>query len=57
MLRKDKRYLYLSQEETSVLLKSLVNLKNRLIRDGRYTDFVDELLLKVMDAPVKRIKT
>lgn len=57
MLRKDKRYLYLSQEETSVLLKSLVNLKNRLIREGRYTDFVDELILKVMDAPVKRIKT
>lgn len=57
MLRKDKRYLYLSQEETSVLLKSLVNLKNRLIREGRYTDFLDELILKVMDAPVKRIKT
>lgn len=57
MLRNDKRYLYLSHEETSVVLKSLVNLKNRLIREGRYTDFVDELILKVMDAPVKRIKT
>lgn len=57
MLRNDKRYLYLSHEEISVVLKSLVNLKNRLIREGRYTDFVDELILKVMDAPVKRIKT
>jgi hypothetical protein len=43
-----KRYLYLSDDEVSVLLHSLVRLKNSLIQQGRYTDCVDELILKVM---------
>lgn len=56
MMRKQKHYLYLSSEETSVVLQSLVRLKNRLIQEDRYTDCVDELILKVTSAPVKRVK-
>lgn len=56
MMRKLNHYLYLSSEETSVVLQSLVRLKNRLIQEGRYTDCVDELILKVTSAPVKRVK-
>ena len=56
MMRKQNHYLYLSSEETSVVLQSLVRLKNRLIQEGRYTDRVDELILKVTSAPVKRVK-
>ena len=43
-----KLYLYLSDDELSVLLHSLVQLKNSLIQQGRYTDCVDELIMKVM---------
>ncbi len=57
MLKKEKRYLYLSENETSVLLNSLVRLKNALIREGRYTDCVDELIIKVTKAPVKKFRT
>ena len=46
-----KRYLYLSNEELSILLRSLVLLKNSLIQQDRYTDCVDELILKVMNCP------
>lgn len=56
MMRKQKHYLYLNSEETSVVLQSLVRLKNRLMQEGRYTDCVDELILKVTSAPVKRVK-
>lgn len=56
MMRKQNHYLYLSSEETSVVLQSLVRLKNRLIQEGRYTDCVDELILKITSAPVKRVK-
>lgn len=56
MMRKQNHYLYLSSEETSVVLQSLVRLKNRLIQEGRYTECVDELILKVTSAPVKRVK-
>ena len=51
-----KRYLYLSDDEVSVLLHSLVRLKNSLIQQGRYTDCVDELIFKVANAPVKKMK-
>lgn len=54
MLKK-KRYLYLDEIEHSILIKSLVQMKNRLIREGRFTDCVDELIMKVLSAPVKRI--
>ena len=54
MLKK-KRYLYLGEIEHSILIKSLVQMKNRLIREGRFTDCVDELIMKALSAPVKRI--
>ena len=31
-------------------------LKNRLIQEGRYTGCVDELIFKVVNAPVKKMK-
>ena len=55
-LKKQKRYLYLDDEEISVMLQSLIRLKNTLIREGRYTDCVDELIVKVMEAPTRKIK-
>lgn len=57
MMRKHKRYLYLNTEETSVVLQSLIHLKNALIREGRYTDCVDELIVKVAEAPIRKFKT
>ncbi len=57
MMRKQKRYLYLNAEETSVVLQSLIRLKNALIREGRYTDCVDELIVKVTEAPIRKFKT
>ena len=56
MLKKQKRYLYLDDEEISVMLQRLIRLKNTLIREGRYTDCVDELIVKVMEAPTRKIK-
>lgn len=54
MLKK-KRYLYLGEAEHSILLKSLVQLKNKLIQQNRYTDCIDELLLKIVSAPIIKI--
>ena len=42
--------------ERSILLHSLVELKNQLIQQGRYTDCVDELIFKVIHAPVKKLR-
>ena len=55
-MREKKTHLYLDSQERSLLLHSLVELKNQLIQQGRYTDCVDELIIKVMSAPIKKLK-
>ncbi|MGM9628964.1 MAG: hypothetical protein ACI3V4_12910 [Faecousia sp.] len=50
-----KYYLYLDAPEYRILVKSLIQLRNKLIQQGRFTDCVDDLILKVTSAPVKRI--
>ena len=55
-MREKKTHLYLDGEERRLLLHSLVELKNQLIRQGRYTDPVDELIFRVTNAPAKRMK-
>ena len=55
-MREKKNHLYVDSRERSILLHSLVELKNQLIKQGRYTDCVDELIFKVVNAPVKRMK-
>lgn len=55
-MREKKTHLYFDGEERTLLLHSLVELKNQLIKQGRYTDPVDELIYKVTTAPAKRMK-
>lgn len=52
-MRTPKYYLYLTDEEYSLVLQSLVSLKNNLIREDRYTDAVDELIIKLSKETVK----
>ena len=47
--------LYLSREEYGVILDALIRFKNKLTRQGRYTDIVDEVILALLDAKTKRV--
>lgn len=40
-------YITLTNEETRLMLRSLIRTKNRLTAQGRYTDCVDELITKI----------
>ena len=53
---KEKYYIVLDEYERRIIINSLNELRNRLIADGRYTDAVDELLLKIINAKKKRLK-
>lgn len=55
-MREKTYHLYVDSQERTTLLHSLVELKNQLIQQGRYTDCVDELIFKVTNAPVKKLK-
>lgn len=53
---RDKYHLYLTNEERRAVISSLIELRNRLLFQGKYTDVVDELLVKFTRAKRKKIK-
>lgn len=55
-LMKQKYYLALTTVEWRLMVETLNNLRNRLILENRYTDAVDEVLIKVENAKTKRFK-
>ena len=55
-MREKKYHLYLTADEQSKVIQSLIDLKNNLIAPGRYTDAVDDVLLKVLSAKKKKLK-
>ena len=55
-MRSPKYHLYLTHNERRTVINSLICLKNDLISQGRYTDAVDELIVKLTKAKVKIIK-
>lgn len=47
-MREKKYHIYLTAEEQSRVIQSLIRLKNELLEQGRYTDAVDDVLCKVI---------
>ena len=48
---KEKDYhIYLTEQERSQVIQSLIDLKNGLMAQGRYTDAVDDVLIKISKA-------
>ncbi len=48
------KILELDKYEIGVIINALNEFRNRLIRENNETDFIDEVLLKVLDAPEKK---
>lgn len=40
-----KRRFKFDDYEVNIIIRALVNLRNQLIAEGRYTDAVDELII------------
>ena len=55
-MKNPKYHLYLTSDERRTVINSLIDLRNDLISKGRYTDIIDELLIKLTKAKVKKIK-
>ena len=56
MMRNIKYHLALTDDEYSLIIKSLNDLRNDLIEQGRYTDAVDDVLVKFIGAKKKNFK-
>ena len=55
-MKNPKYHIYLTTDERRTVINSLIDLRNNLISQGRYTDMIDELLIKLTKARTKRIK-
>lgn len=49
-------HIYLTYEERRMLLNNLNDFRNNMIADGKYTDLLDEVIIKVANAKLKRVK-
>ena len=50
-----KYHVYLTQAERKMIINSLIDLRNNLISKEKYTDIIDELIVKITKAKVKKI--
>lgn len=55
-MKQPKRILVLSPSEYRLMLHGLIHFRNKLIQQGKYTDAVDELLIKLQKAFVDGLK-
>ena len=51
-----KYHVYLNYEERRLVIKSLNDLRSRVISEGKYTDLIDEVLVKVANTKIKKMK-
>ena len=51
-----KYYITLDDYERGIIINGLNEKRNKLIVDGKYTDAIDEVLLKILNAKQKKFK-
>ena len=56
MAKEEKRVLTLDKYEHRVVINALNEMRNDLIGENRPTDAVDDVLLKAIDAPTKKVR-
>lgn len=55
-MKSSKYHLYLTDAEYNIIVNALINLKNTLINQGKYTDGVDDVLIKLITTKKKKFK-
>ena len=55
-MKEKKYYIALDDFERRVVVNSMNEMRNKLIADGKYTDALDEVLLKVIRSKQKQFK-
>lgn len=55
-MRGRKYHLFLSENERRFLIQNLLWFQNKLWQEGRYTDAVEDLIIKLSKANPKKIR-
>ena len=54
-MKTKRKYFCLDDFEHRLLVGCLVTARNEYLREGKPTDDVDSLILKIIDAPAKKV--
>ena len=55
-MKEKRRYFYLDDFNHRVLIGCLMTARNEYIHEGKPIENVNELILKIIDAPKKKLK-
>ena len=55
-MKENKYYIALDDFERRVVVNCMNEMRNKLIAEGKYTDALDEVILKVIHSKQKRLK-
>ena len=55
-MRNPKYHIYLTPDERRTVINSLIDLRNDLISRDKYTDIIDELLIKLTKARESKLR-
>ena len=55
-MKEKKYYIALDDFERRVVVNCMNEMRNKLITDGKYTDALDEVLLKIIRSKQKKLK-
>ena len=49
-MKEEKYYLFLNNDEIKIIVRSLIILRNNLLKQNRYADCVDDMIIKLLKA-------
>ena len=55
-MKTKRKYIYLSDYEHRLLVGCLVTVRNQYLREGKPIEDVNDLTLKIIDAPSKKLR-
>ncbi len=55
-MREKRYFISFDDLERRIMVNCLNEVRTRLKQEGRYTDAVDDLILRICDAPTKKFK-
>lgn len=55
-MRETRRHIYLDDFEHRLLVGCLVTARNEYLREDKPTEDVNDLILKIIDAPSKKLR-
>lgn len=56
-MKNTKYIIKLNSAETDIVIRCLVDLRNSMIEQGKYPDCVDDVIIKISKAPIKKFHT